>query len=49
MLSEHVVPETTDLSWFTISRLREILQEAPEVFFPNNVPIIWDVAYKFFE
>ncbi|MBR2708636.1 MAG: NUDIX domain-containing protein [Clostridia bacterium] len=49
MVFGHSFSETTDLSWFTIGKLREMLQETPEVFFKNNVPIIWDVAYKYFE
>lgn len=49
MIFESELPETSALSWFSVNNLREMLQEAPEVFFQNNVPIIWDVAYKFFK
>lgn len=48
MIFESELPETSDLCWFSINQLRKMLQEATEVFFKNNIPIIWDVAYKFF-
>ena len=43
------IPETLDLKWFSISLLRELLQEMPEIFFKNNIPILWDIVSKFFK
>lgn len=42
--------ETKNLRWISINQLRKILFNNPEeIFFHNNIPILWDVAYKLFD
>lgn len=41
--------ETRSIKWFSITELKERLEDKPEdTFFQNNIPILWDVVYKFF-
>lgn len=36
--------ETKELRWITVENLKSMLQTNPERFFPNNVPILEDIA-----
>lgn len=46
----YVSEETRCIRWVNLKDLRRMIQENPEEkFFQNNIPILWDVAYRFFE
>lgn len=40
--------ETKSLRWMSLKTIRELLEEAEENFFHNNIPIIRDIVNKFF-
>ena len=40
--------ETKKLAWMTPEELQELLKDSEVYFFHNNIPIIRDIAYKFF-
>lgn len=42
--------ETRKLGWLTLPEIRALLEDGEEAthFFPNNVPIIWDIVDKYF-